>query len=120
MTLEEFRSEMWKYRNEARAEAQRCKDPMHTYRALETLYSKFDEGEREMADIVLAEWLLSCEASLRTDALALIQDFRIESTRAALNELARRLSRSPDPGAPYELIWVGEILAGLRAQAPPA
>ncbi len=113
MTLDEFRREMWAYLSEAKAEAMRCKDPMQTYRDLETLYHKFDEDERTMADRVLAEWALSDDGGVRFEALALIEDFGIRSAFPALRELARRLPRSLDPGAPYELKKVERIIAKL-------
>jgi hypothetical protein len=56
------------------------------------------------------------DETVRFDALALIDDFRIAKAMPALRALAGRLASSRLPGAPYELLKVDRILRDLEAQ----
>lgn len=115
MTLEEFRVEMASYRQRADDEAKALKDPYVTLEKLRALYLKFDDDERQMANQVLSEWTLSDDESLRFDALALIDDLKIDTAVPALQRLVKYLGSSTEPSAPYELKKVHRILAGLAA-----
>jgi hypothetical protein len=84
------------------------------------LYQKFDATEREMADQVLAEWVLSGDENTRFDAMALIGDFKIERTIPALKELAGRLTSSRAPGAPYEIKAIERLLSELNSGGRPS
>jgi hypothetical protein len=116
MALEEFRNEMNSYRRAVEDEAFKSKDSYLALERLHRLYKKFDASEREMADQVLAEWVLSGDENTRFDAMALIGDFKIERTIPALKELAGRLTSSRAPGAPYEKIerLLSELNSGGR------
>jgi cysteinyl-tRNA synthetase len=115
MTLNEFRLEMESYRRSIDGEARALKDPEIALEQLRTLYKKFDSAERQMADQVLAEWALSEDEKLRFDGLALIYDFDVYTAIPALRELAKRLTSSTAPSAPYELKKIERILAKLKA-----
>lgn len=114
MTLDEFRKEMWAYREAADKEANALKESNLAWHWLHDLYRKFDTEERKLADQVLREWALSDDENVRYDALVLIGDFGIRSAMSALRELATRLTRSQTPGAPHELRKVDLILKELE------
>ena len=108
MTLDEFRLEMASYRRSADDDAMSLRDSQIALEKLSGLYKKFDAAERRMADQVLSEWVLSEDEGLRFDALALIDEFKIDTAISALHELAARLVSSAEPSAPYELKKVRE------------
>lgn len=113
MTLDEFRQELASYRLSADDEARSFKDSYIALDRLYSLYRKFDDVERRMADQVFSEWALSENEGLRFDALALIGHFRIKASVASLGELAARLSSSTKPGAPFELEKILRILTEI-------
>ena len=117
MTLTEFRNQMEAYRREADEAAMSLKDSSLALERLHSLYQKFDDEERMMADHVLAEWALSEDEKVRFDALALIDDFNIATAFPTLKKLAERLATSGAPGAPYELQKLRRIIGSLSAQA---
>lgn len=120
MNLDEFRKEMWKYREAADREANALKESNLAWKWLRNLYRKFDAEERKLADQILAEWALSDDENVRYDALVLIADFRIMTAMSALHELAGRLRHSKAPGAPSELRKVDRILGDLTGDAHSA
>jgi cysteinyl-tRNA synthetase len=113
VNLDEFRVEMTQYRLAVDAEATSLKDPYVALDRLHSLYRKFDDQERDLADQVLAEWALSQDEKTRFEALALIDDFRITAAVPALHELAARLQSDHAPGAPFELEKVNRLLSDL-------
>jgi hypothetical protein len=115
MTLDEFRVEMVSYRRSADNEAKSLKDPYVTLEKLLALYGKFDDVERRMADQVFIEWALSEDEELRFDALALIDELKIDRAIPAHYKLAARLGSSTEPSAPYEVKKIHRIVAGLTA-----
>ena len=114
MTLDKFRIEMASYRLSADGEAELLKNPYVTLERLHSLYRKCDDAERLMADQVLSEWALSEDEGIRFDALALIDDLKIQTAVPALHKLATRLALSATPSAPYELKKIHRIIAGLE------
>lgn len=113
MTLEQFRREMEQYRRVVDEEAEANKDSYLALDRLHALYRKFDPQERAMADQILAEWALHSDEKIRFDALALIDDFKVQTAIPALHELAGRLASSDEPGAPYELRKVNRLIDEL-------
>ena len=91
------------------------KDPYIELERLRDLYGKFNTGERRMADQVLGEWALSEDEGVRFDALALIDDLKIDTAVPALHELAARLASSMPPSAAFELKKIHRIIAALGA-----
>jgi hypothetical protein len=116
MNIDEFRKEMWAYRQAADRDANAFKESNLAWDWLRNLYRKFDAEERKFADQVLTEWVLLDDENVRYDALVLIGDFRIASALTALQELAARLRHSEAPSAPYELRKVDGILRDLGGQ----
>ena len=114
MRLDEFRLEMESYRQAVDSEAKSFKDPYIALNGLRTLYKKFDEDERLMADQVLGEWVLSEDEGLRFDALVLIDDFNIVTAIPILQRLTNRLSLGITPSAPYELKKVNRIIEKIN------
>jgi uncharacterized protein HemX len=117
MTLNEFRQRMDSYRSSAEKEGRSLKDSYLTLERLHELYDRFNQNEQLMADEVIAQWALSDDETLRFDALALIDDFRIVSATTTLQTLVNRLSSSSAPGAPYEREKVERLLAKLAAMS---
>jgi hypothetical protein len=113
MKLDEFRRQMAWYRVAVDEEARSLKDSYVALDRLHRLYQKFDDQEKAMADHVISEWVLSEDENVRFDALALINDFKIATTKTALQKLANHLALSNAPGAPYELAKVHRIIRDL-------
>jgi hypothetical protein len=116
MTLQQFRAEMEAYRRSAIAEGLATKEMQIIPLKLESLYSRFDENERQMASIVLNDWLVSQDESLRFDALAVIRRYQIATALPALNKLLGRLKDEATPGAPYEAQAVEKVIAAIVTQ----
>ena len=114
MMLDEFRREMTAYRNSVNDEARSQKEPIFTLERLYALYNKFDQSEREMADVVIADWLSSTDGGFRFDAIAMIREFKIVSAIPALGKLAARLATSLGPSAPYEFVKVSGLIDYLN------
>jgi hypothetical protein len=115
MMQDEMRAMMARYRRSVDDEGRSLKDPHFALDKLRVLYGKFDDKERLMANIVLAEWIVSEDESLRFDALSLIRHFEIRSALPALEELASHLATRADPEAPFELEKVQRIMARLSS-----
>jgi len=115
MNIEDFRIKMNEFWREADLRAASLKDSHLALEMLHRFYAKLDDSEKNLANQVLAEWVMSEDENLRFDALALIGDFSIISTRSALNELALRLSMSNLPGAPFEWAKVNRLIKKLDA-----
>ncbi|HKY06852.1 MAG TPA: hypothetical protein VJQ55_01360 [Candidatus Binatia bacterium] len=108
------------YRRAVEDEAIKLKDSYLALERLHRLYQKFDATEREMADQVLTEWVLSDDEGTRFEAMSLIDDFKIERTIPALKELAGRLASSKAPGAPYEIMKIEGLLSEFSSGERPS
>lgn len=104
----------------ANREADELKDSFAALERLMSVYQRLDPSERELANQVLVEWLGSEEEAKRFDAVALIREFRVSSAAPALRDLADHLTRSKDPGAPFEREKVERLLMELEADAEPS
>lgn len=113
MTLDEFRLRLEEFRRAVDAEAMSLKNSSLALERLHELYVRCDHEEQAMANQVLSEWALSEDESVRFDALALIEDFKVATAVPALQKLSERLALSRTPGAPYELKWVKRIVGVL-------
>lgn len=113
MTLDEFRLEMASYWRSADDEARTFKDPHVALKRLRALYGKFDDIERQMADQVIGEWALSEDERLRFDALALVENCKIDAAIPALQKLTTHLASNSASSAPDELEKIQRIIAGL-------
>jgi len=113
MNLEEFRRRMEAYRSAVEKDSKELRDSYYALERLHILYRSFNADERVLADRVLTEWVLSDDETLRFDALALVDDFKVLQSIPALTELAGRLRSSGTPGAPFELQKVDRIIKEL-------
>jgi hypothetical protein len=113
MKFEEFKVEIEAYYRDACREAESFKDPHLTIDRLNALYRSFDHHEREMANTVFSEWILSTEGRKRYDAQVLVDQLKIANAIPALQESAQRLAKSTEPGASFEIEKVQRILANL-------
>lgn len=113
MTLEDVRLEMNAFWDMANREAEEFKDSFLALERVNGMYLGLSTADRELANEVLAEWVLSDEEAKRFDAVALIREFRVVAAAPALRELGRRLARSTDPGAPFEREKVEGLLREL-------
>lgn len=116
MNLDEFRTEMERYREHADREAQSRRDPYIALDRLHLLYLRFDDAARAMANQVLGEWVLSDDASKRYNAIALIRDFKVNSAAPALQQLADRLADSDELGASDERNKASDLARDLEAE----
>lgn len=98
---------------EARALVDSGRDPMAPVELLSELYSALADDERDVADALLAEDLLSDDSGVRYDALWIVNDLAIKSAVPALQALASRLAASAELDATFELQKVGRLLQKL-------
>lgn len=77
---------------------------------LRRLYASLGGDDRLVINAVLADSLASPDETLRYDALALIDEFKIREAVPRLHELNSRLSVDGSPGAPFEAAKVQRIL----------
>ena len=116
-TLAQFRERTTAEWGSLDIEAGRRKDPYFAWERKHSWYRELGEGDRELADHVLGELVLSECAGTRFDAQSLIWEYRITSAMRALGQLARRLATDDSPSARDELSKVREILTDLGAPA---
>lgn len=120
MKPEEFRQAFSTARLAADREANESKDSMLALVRLSALYGSFDADERILANDIISEWVLSADETMRYDALALIDEFKIVTAIPALRALSRRLLSSAAPGASYEKQKADRIIASLAVDHDPA
>ena len=113
MNLDEFRGEMDAYWHSVNEEAESKKDPYVVLDRLRRLYGKFDADERRMADQVMSEWLFDDINDRGDFALSLVRDLKVVTAIPALLELATRLPSNSEPGAPFHLKQVKEVIEEL-------
>ena len=101
-------------RNAAEQEAKEQKNSMLVLERLKDFYRQLDPADKALADQVLCTWLQADEG-YRFDALALIREFKIATALPHLRSLAAGLTRSKQPGAPFELQKVETIMQTLIA-----
>lgn len=118
MNLSEFRSEMNTYWQSVNSEANQRKDSYFALEKLFSLYRSFDGKEKEMANLVIEEWLSDREV-LRFDALALIDEFKIRSAIDSIYRLKKKLESSDEPTAPYERKKAQRIIDDLQNNRNP-
>lgn len=82
---------------------------------LASRYRLLSPDDRAVVDGLLAEQVRSSDENVRFDALALVNEFKIQSAASALRSLADWLEHQDHPGAPYEWAKVNRILASVTA-----
>ena len=112
---EEVRERLDRFWLEADREAEGRKDSQYALDRLTAALKDLKGQEREIAETLVSEWVLSGEPRRQFDALAVIERLLLTSAAPALRDLADQLTRSNEPGAPYDLAWVNRILAKLGA-----
>ena len=100
---DDVRPEMSDLRRSADAESIRLKDSQHALLVLFDYYRNLPVDRQIAAVELISDWLLSDDEALRFDALALVDEFGLKSTKPFLLVLAARLSASTAPGAKFEL-----------------
>jgi hypothetical protein len=110
MSYEEFRREMQEFVDSAYNRPESLKEGNFVLISVKKLYARFDEVEKQMADRVLCEWLLS-GSRLSTIAFYVIKDQNIVSATPALQELAKNLTDIETPMARDRLKEVQTLLA---------
>jgi len=110
----EFRRELDRKWTELDNEAMVQKNSTGALCELIKLYERLDGGDRILADEAITEWIQSTNARKRFDALALVDQFRIQAAIPQLEAAETKLQRRTDPEAPYELAKVKRILERLR------
>jgi hypothetical protein len=74
-------------------------------------FRELNEESRPVVAAILYEWVLSTNARQRFDALAAIQEFRLDQAVPQLRELESRLGTVPGPEAEAEAEKVRALLA---------
>lgn len=113
MNIFDFRDLMNSFRQCVDGEGTNRKDSYFALDRMFAFYRDLDGLEKQMANLVLSEWLLSSDENLRFDALALVKEFHLLDTTAALLKLAERLRDQHEPGSPYELKKVQKLLVSM-------
>jgi len=90
------------------------KDPFVVVEKLHALYQKFSADERNMADRVIAEWVLENDEIRRWDALALIDNLKIVRAVPALRALEKRLAQSIGPDDSFWAGRAGQLADSLQ------
>lgn len=114
MTLDRVRQRLESLRSSAGHEGHLQRDAELPLERLRAAYAATPADDRPSADAVIVEWLASDDENLRFDAIALIDEFRIDSA-ASLHCLRTRLLSSNSPGAPFEVEKIDRVLRGLTA-----
>jgi hypothetical protein len=76
-------------------------------------YSRLPARDRELANHVVAGWVLSANVTDRGDARTLVREFTITEARPNLLELKGKLEAASDVHARYELAEVTRVLDAL-------
>lgn len=87
---------------------------------LSEAYRRLSEGERQVVDTLLAEWLEGDDSPRRFDAIALISMHKIRLALPALARLAVRLETDRGPGAPYERAKALRTIEALARERGPS
>jgi hypothetical protein len=103
--------ELWARLN---SEAERIKLPEQSLAQLIGFYRGLDEEDRRVVDDVLTSWVLEGDPSQRFDALAIIEDFDIQSALPALRADLARLKRKKGPLVPDDIEQLEQIIAHLE------
>jgi hypothetical protein len=115
MTFDDFREGMNSFWEAANRRARELKDPIYALERTASMYARLEREDRDHADRVFSEWLLSEDEAKRYVAVALIREFRVATAAPALRELVLKLRDSDDPGAPFEREKVEHLLSELDA-----
>lgn len=102
MVSMDFRERMLAVRARAEAEAEAAKEGWIGIDILLDFYRGLNDEERQFANEVIRDWLMSSDAGARFDALVMVSKLRIRQLVPALNDLVRMLTFTGGPGAPYE------------------
>jgi hypothetical protein len=113
MRPEEVREHIETVRAAAEIEARVLKQAQLPLERLRAAYGSLGIGDRAAADQYVVEWLASDDENRRFDAMALVDEFRINQAQPALRLLRERLKRSNSPGAPFEIEKVDRLIRGL-------
>jgi hypothetical protein len=116
MSINEFRERFRLARFAFDEEARTLKDSYLALQRLAEYFEGLDSQERQLAAIVLSEWLLAEDEALRFDGMALVRKFRISEAIPALGKLNERLRASSSPGAPFECEKVAKLITYLSEQ----
>ena len=108
-----FRERMMKFRLSVSKEAEEMKDSYLALQRLSELYQRFSPEDRDRADRVLSEWIVSDDEDVRFDAQSLIRKFTVKSTIPALRRLDEKLATSAEVSAPFEREVVVDLIAEL-------
>jgi hypothetical protein len=108
--LAEFRMRMESFRASREVEKQSQQALMD----LIAWYRRLSAHDRELANHVVAGWVLSANVTDRGDARALAREFTITEARPNLLTLKEHLEAAQDVHARYELAAVTRVLDALR------
>jgi hypothetical protein len=95
-------------------EAEAAKDGYFAIKLLTEFYGDLNEEERQFANEVIQDWLISPDAKMRFDAVALAHTFRILELIPTLKDLAVMLSARDGAAAREERKTVLRIIDKLR------
>lgn len=113
MRAAHVRADWVAFRDAVDAAARASKMSQEAWLKLSARYAALSPEDREVVDGVLAEWVLSEDEGLRSDALFVISENAVGSAVPALRVLAQRLEETDEPGAPYEWAWVNRTIGIL-------
>jgi hypothetical protein len=101
----------------ANREAQASKASNRVLDEMKDFYRRSEANDRAVVDGVLALWVVSGESAQRSDALALIDEFRVRSALPALKADRLRLAYSVGPAVPHDIEQLDRMIVGLDTGA---
>lgn len=95
-------------------EAQAAKFSQEALLRLADFYRRLDDEDRRVVDEALTSWVSEGDERRRFDALALIDEFRIQSALPALQADLARLADAVGASVPTDRAKLERIIAHLR------
>ena len=96
-------------------EGQEIKDPNIIYIRIQQMYQRFNEGEREIAEEVINQWLVFGDEDHWSMAVSLANTFNLHGVLPNLRILLGRLRRESGPLSPFNVAKVERLISKLDA-----
>ena len=119
MTLDETRAGLASSYEALDEWSREAKDPWILRKGLARVYGRLDSDERQLADVVISEWVLSRDARHQVAAQYIIREFCIREAIPALRRRVRQLAGETGGPARDEREIVEQLISDLRDDVTP-
>ena len=89
------------------------KDPQLALGDLDAVYQRLDAHERQLADVVISEWLAQDGTDRQFTAISMIDRHGTVSALPALRAAEARFETASGPSAPYDWAKVNRVIGRL-------